>query len=74
MRERSTFLRGDVPGAVLPGRRRHPGHFDQALLPDLDTVIATAQPLGLGPVVRVATDRSVDVGSLVAKIRSAVRA
>lgn len=55
-------------------RRRHPGHFDQALLPDLDTVIATAQPLGLGPVVRVATDRPVDVGSLVTQIRSAVRA
>jgi glucokinase len=45
-------------------RHRHPGHFDAELLPDLDAVLATAEPLALGPVVEVPTDRPVDLDRL----------
>ena len=48
---------------------RHTGHFDESLLDDLDQVIAAAQPLALGPVIEVCTDRRVDLASLVADIR-----
>ena len=55
-------------------RTRHPGHFDQELLPDFDTVLASAEPLGVGQVIHVATDEPVDIGPLLSQIRSAVRA
>jgi predicted kinase len=53
-------------------RTRHPGHFDAALLPDLDDVLAGAEPLGLGEVVRVATDQPVDLSALVPRLRAAL--
>ena len=54
-------------------RRRHPGHYDEALLDDLDRVLAGAEPLGLGEVITVATDRPVDIEHLAALIRAATR-
>ncbi len=54
-------------------RRRHPGHYDQALLHDFDRVLAGAEPLGLGEVVTVATDRPVDTEHLADLIREATR-
>jgi predicted kinase len=47
---------------------RHPGHYDSLLLPDLDRVLATAEPLALGPVVEVPTDRPVDLDRLVQQL------
>lgn len=55
-------------------RRRHPGHFDEALLPDFHAVLDTAEPLALGPVIRVPTDDLVDVGRLIAQVNAAVSA
>jgi len=49
-------------------RRRHPGHFDDALVDDLPDILATAEPLALGPVVRVSTDVPVDLDALVGRI------
>jgi predicted kinase len=49
-------------------RLHHPGHFDAALLPDLDAVLATAEPLALGPVVEVPTDRPVDIDRVVHQV------
>jgi hypothetical protein len=51
-------------------RARHPGHFDAEQLPDLDDVLAGAEPLGLGEVVRVATDGPVDLDALVVRLRT----
>ena len=51
-------------------RRRHPGHYDDHLLDSLPEVVATAHPLDLGPVVRVRTDRPVDVAQLAAEVRA----
>ena len=51
-------------------RSRHPGHFDDLLLPDLDAVLATAEPLALGPVVEVPTDRPVDLDDVVRRLRT----
>ena len=53
-------------------RARHPGHFDAELLPDLDAVLAAAEPLGLGVVVHVSTDRPVDLTALVPRLRAAL--
>ncbi len=50
-------------------RERHPGHFDAALLDDLDEVLAGAEPLALGPVLRVPTDRPVDIAAVAATVR-----
>ena len=52
-------------------RRRHPGHYDEALLDDFAQVLAGAAPLGLGEVVTVATDRPVDIEHLADLIRGA---
>lgn len=49
-------------------RHRHPGHFDEVLLPDLPAVLASAEPLALGPVVRVPTGAPVDLEPLVARL------
>ncbi len=54
---------------------RHPGHFDAALLDDLDDlddVIATAEPLAITPVVRVRTDVEVDIVDVVRRIRESL--
>ena len=51
-------------------RRRHPGHFDDALVDDLPAVLATAEPLALGRVVRVSTGAPVDVDALADRVRS----
>lgn len=51
-------------------RQRHPGHFDAALLDDLPDVIATAEPLAVGTVLRVTTDEPVDLDALVAELRA----
>lgn len=53
-------------------RVRHPGHFDAALLDNLGEVLASAEPLGLGEVITVETDRDVDVDHLAERVRSAV--
>jgi len=53
-------------------RQRHPGHFDDVLLPDLPDVIATAEPLALGPVVQVRTEDPVDVATVVQLVRAAL--
>jgi predicted kinase len=50
-------------------RARHPGHFDAELLDDLDEVLAGAEPLGLGPVLEVPTDRPVDVAAVADAVR-----
>jgi gluconate kinase len=55
-------------------RVRHPGHFDGEMLLDLDAVLASAEPLALGEVIRVATDRPVEIEPLLALIRAAVDA
>jgi glucokinase len=55
-------------------RRRHLGHFDDVLLPELDAVLESAAPLGLGPVIRVATDREVDLDAVIAEIHVALQA
>jgi predicted kinase len=55
-------------------RRRHPGHFDDALVDDLPDLLVTAQPLGLGEVISVATDRPVDVHALASRVRALVAA
>jgi predicted kinase len=51
-------------------RERHPGHFDAELLDSFDDVLATAEPLALGRVLRVPTDRPVDVQAVVDGVRS----
>jgi predicted kinase len=48
---------------------RHPGHFDESLVPDIDQVINTAGPLRLGPVIEVSTDHPVDLNQLLAEIQ-----
>lgn len=53
-------------------RQRHPGHFDTALLDDLPEVLATAEPLALGPVLRVPSEQPVDLDALVARVRDAL--
>jgi glucokinase len=53
-------------------RTRHPGHFDGALLDDLDGVIGAAEPLAITPVVRVRTDVPVDIPDVVRRIREAL--
>ena len=54
-------------------RERHPGHYDAALLPELDEVLRTAEPLGLGEVLRVETDRDLDAVSLARSVLAAAR-
>jgi hypothetical protein len=44
------------------------------MLLDLDAVLASAEPLALGEVIRVATDRPVEIEPLLALIRAAVDA
>ncbi len=56
------------------GRDRHPGHFDEALLEDLGEVLATAEPLGLGEVIVVETERPVDVERIAQLVRTSGRA
>ena len=58
----------DVAAARYTSRDRHPGHFDAALLDDLAQVLTTAEPLGLGDVLVVATDRDVDVDHIARRI------
>jgi predicted kinase len=53
------------------GRDRHPGHFDAELLVDLGEVLATAEPLGLGEVITVETDRPVDIERIADLVRTA---
>ena len=53
-------------------RERHPGHYDAALLPELDEVLRTAEPLGLGEVLRVETDRDLDAVGLARSVLAAV--
>ena len=53
-------------------RVRHPGHFDAALLPELDAVLELAEPLGLGAVLRVETERPIDVAMLARSVLAAV--
>lgn len=53
-------------------RVRHPGHFDAALLLELDVVLESAEPLGLGEVLRVQTDRPIDVAMLARSVLAAV--
>lgn len=55
-------------------RDRHPGHFDHALLDELDDVLATAEPLGLGEVITVDTGRPVDIERIADLVSAAVRA
>jgi len=55
-------------------RARQLGHFDQAPLDDLDHILATAEPLGLGEVITVETGRSVDIERVVDLVRAAIRA
>lgn len=50
-------------------RDRHPGHYDDALLSDLDEVLAGAEPLALGPVLQVRTDHPVDIAAVAATVR-----
>jgi predicted kinase len=45
-------------------RDRHPGHFDRELVSDLDDVLAAAEPLGIGEVIVVRTDRVVHIDRL----------
>ena len=52
-------------------RERHPGHYDAALLPELDEVLRTAEPLGLGEVLRVETDRDLDAVGLARSVLAA---
>jgi acyl-CoA synthetase (AMP-forming)/AMP-acid ligase II len=52
-------------------RERHPGHYDVALLPELDEVLRTAEPLGLGEVLRVETDRDLDAVGLARSVLAA---
>lgn len=52
---------------------RHPGHHDSATLDGLDEVLATAEPLGLGAVLRVRSDQPIDVPALTAAIRTGLR-
>jgi hypothetical protein len=56
------------------GRDRHPGHFDAELLEDLGEVLATAEPLGLGEVIAVETDRPVDIERIADLVRTFSRA
>jgi glucokinase len=53
-------------------RSRHPGHFDTSLVPELAEVLAGGEPLGVTPVVRVRTDRPVDLDDLVRRILGAL--
>jgi predicted kinase len=74
--ERAVEVWCDCPPAEAQrryaARRRHPGHFDDVLLPDLPEVIAAAAPLAIGPVVRVPTDRPVDLDTVVAHLKGAL--
>ncbi len=54
-------------------RQRHPGHFDDAFLGDLDEVLASAEPLALGPVLHVSTDQPVDVAAVASTVRGLLR-
>jgi predicted kinase len=55
--------------ARAPGR--HPGHVDHILGPELRaTLAAGVGPLGLGPVLEVATDRPLDVPAVAAWVRA----
>ena len=65
----------DLTRQRYASRTRHPGHFDAALLDDLDDlddVIATAEPLAITPVVRVRTDVEVDIVDVVRRIRESL--
>jgi len=62
----------DVARARYAGRARHPGHFDTELLPELDDVLATAEPLALGPVIVADTSQPVDAAALAAAVRAAL--
>jgi predicted kinase len=64
----------DVARRRYAARVRHPGHYDELLLPELDRVLATAEPLALGPVVEVATDRPVDLDGLVHRLQGQLTA
>jgi predicted kinase len=55
-------------------RERHPGHYDADLLDTLDDVLTGAEPLALGPVLRVPTDRPVDVDVVTASVRALIGA
>ena len=52
-------------------RDRHPGHFDAALLEELDEVLRTAEPLALGDVLHVQTDRELDMVTLAGAVLTA---
>jgi predicted kinase len=54
-------------------RDRHPGHFDQARLDDLEVVLAAAEPLALGEVISVDTDRPVHIEWVADLVRTAIR-
>jgi predicted kinase len=59
----------DLARERYAARRRHPGHFDAEQLAGPDDAWATAEPLGLGPVLRVATHAEVDAGVVAAEVR-----
>lgn len=49
-------------------RDRHPGHFDAEQLRNLPDVLATAEPLALGPVISVVTDKPWDVDEIASQV------
>jgi len=53
-------------------RDRHPGHFDADQLRNLPGILATAEPLALGPVICVATDKPWDVDEVATQVRGAL--
>jgi len=58
----------EVARERFAARARHAGHFDADFLPLFETVFESAEPLGLGPVIRVDTQRKVALNGLIAKI------
>lgn len=70
----------DVAAARFASRVRHPGHHDGSrtaaeIQRSFDGLPGTArEPLGLGPVVRVATEGVLDADELVDQVRSALDA
>ncbi len=62
----------DLALSRYAARTRHAGHFDEALVDDLPDVLAIAEPLALGPVLRVATDVPIGLDSVVTRVREAL--
>jgi hypothetical protein len=62
----------DVVGERSRTRVRHPGHFDDDNLDQLDSWLATARPLAIGEVIEVDTTHPLsadDIRELAARLR-----